>query len=1124
MYQEDTRFQNPARQQPIDGLPISSAVRPKIPKIFTPSTDNEHFSGHADAEVEDCSSELSRQLLSGPGSGAAFVVSSDETRHDGLPTSFSRDDDARHFLGYGEGERVDQDQLLSRQLLLGQGPETTFASSAPEPPFNRRPAGSSPLLEPSPLSTSFSLGDVSMSPAAMFLSTFSPAASLAPLPDDEGEQVAGYTLGPTIGYGGFSTIRKGTSPSGGIVAIKIVRRADVSKAPNPSLVRERLDNETAIWETLSHEHILPLFRSVYTPYADFFIMPYCPAGTLYDILKRDGRPALPHDDAGMMFRQVVRGLRYMHEEMGLVHGDIKLENVLVDEMGVCKIGDFGMTRRIGVLDNAEDSQQQQQQQPQPRRQRSVTGEHMSSIPHRLQAQAKRQGKTGLPIHLSLLRHHSGPRHRNSSPLPSAQNVATSHAIYEFQPGSLPYASPELLRPPSASHPYQPNPAQDIWALGVMLYALLTGRLPFMDSFEPRLQMKILHGVYDMPPGIGRGAELVLQGCLEQNVAQRWTIVAVDELSWSVDWPCPADKEIDLMVFEAPQSRSRSKSRGVVPSATRGVPLEDEGAQAQRFGRASRAQASFGNEKAAIRKGRETKMINAAARLLHIKPHNAQMHPSSFDSSREERAHRALTMLAVAVLEQCDLAGSKARAWCPTTTPCNCFQAEFTQNERLQQVILPTCGHHTRLEHPGPEPRVAFTRSRFLAMNSCVYASASIAHAARCGVAVALRNTDMTSPPALDYNGASPPSSRPSRTPLHRSTRRRQQRVARRQERARASRGLKRPWIGEWDVRAYDIAQSQRPPTTPAPPLRVRAPSAPIRPSSRARRHSQHRAAAHPALFFLTLRPTSDARRPIHAPRRNRRARACWHSSAPLSTTRRPRLSGTFTATRARRAAVFRRASSACDCRISHPPLRHLGSDVTAPTRLRSSRLNTNAAPSVRAIASVAPPSLRRTRNASQPSSAVRGPITMPLSKSVPATLSPCHAASTASTERTFSQFKIIHSALRNRLSHEKVRKQTLIREDVMRMDPMPPHGEKRKFGEESKLSGSDEDSFNSILACGFSDIIQNLVEDSEQDDTLPGALYEDSNLSNTPPSASSGQQTSSPEPLHLRIRIPPELR
>ncbi|TFY80563.1 hypothetical protein EWM64_g3448 [Hericium alpestre] len=385
----------------------------------------------------------------------------------------------------------------------------------------------------------------------MFLSAFSPAASCAPLPDDEGEEVAGYTLGPIIGYGGFSTIRKATSPSGGIVACKIVRRADMSKASNPTLARDRLDNETTIWKSLSHEHILPLFHSHHTPYADFFFMLYCPAGTLYDILKRDGRPALPHDDAGMMFRQVVRGVRYLHEEMRLVHGDLKLENVLVDDMGVCKIGDFGMARRIGVSDAPAGDERP----PQP-------------------AHSKRLGKSGLPIHLSLLCHHSGPRHRNSSPLPATQGMKT-HAIYEFQPGSLPYASPELLRLPSASHPYQPHPAQDIWALGVMLYALLTGRLPFVDSFEPRLQMKILHGVFDMPAGLGRGAELVLQGCLEHSVAKRWNIVAVDEVGWSIGWThegtdaCPADKQLDLMVLEAQQqSRSQSACRSVVMSTSR----------------------------------------------------------------------------------------------------------------------------------------------------------------------------------------------------------------------------------------------------------------------------------------------------------------------------------------------------------------------------------------------------------------------------------------------------------------------------------------------------------------------------------------------------------------------------
>jgi MAP/microtubule affinity-regulating kinase len=381
----------------------------------------------------------------------------------------------------------DMDFNVSQQFLPpGDSLHNITSSSAPEnPTYDDLP----PL---SPIFPTLDQGSMSVSPAAMFLSAFSPSVSLAPLPDDEGEEVDGYRLGSIVGYGGFSTIRRAFSPSGGSVAVKIVRRSDLASQTDSSQARDRLENEATIWKTLSHEHILPLFHLVQTSYADFFFMLLCPAGTLYDILKRDGRPALPLDDTGTMFRQVARGVRYLHEQMGLVHADLKLENVLVDEMGVCRIGDFGMTRRIG--EEIEDDPATAQPGSHARRNQSSVADSFRSL--RQSALSRGPGSLRTTAHLSLLHHNnSRPRRRESTPVStqSSNQAPHPHAVYDFPPGSLPYAAPELLRTPDTENPYRPNPAQDIWALGVMLYALLTGGLPFVDSFEPRLTMKILHG-------------------------------------------------------------------------------------------------------------------------------------------------------------------------------------------------------------------------------------------------------------------------------------------------------------------------------------------------------------------------------------------------------------------------------------------------------------------------------------------------------------------------------------------------------------------------------------------------------------------------------------------------------
>jgi hypothetical protein len=81
----------------------------------------------------------------------------------------------------------------------------------------------------------------------------------------------------------------------------------------------------------------------------------------------------------------------------------------------------------------------------------------------------------------------------------------------------------------------------------------------------------------MPKNVGRGAELVLCGCLEASVTQRWTIAAVDDVSWSVGWDSDTDNscsglaecEFERMVRETrtcaqgPASRSASCAHSVV---------------------------------------------------------------------------------------------------------------------------------------------------------------------------------------------------------------------------------------------------------------------------------------------------------------------------------------------------------------------------------------------------------------------------------------------------------------------------------------------------------------------------------------------------------------------------------
>ncbi|KAJ6468006.1 kinase-like domain-containing protein, partial [Mycena vitilis] len=337
------------------------------------------------------------------------------------------------------------------------------------------------------------------SPAALFLSAFSQAAAPVLEPDAEGQVVGGFTLGPVFAHGGFSTIRRATSATGALVAVKVVPKLKDRGAAR------RMAHEEAVWRALSHEHVLPLFACVHTPQTTFFVTQLCPAGSLFDIM-RGGVP--PREDTGRMFRQIVRGLRYLHTEQRLVHRDVKLENVLVDEAGVCRLADFGMAR--GMDEGGEWAELDRECEDEPAGVAIGGGVHRS-------------------MSLAVPRSSTYPRRDRASPSPTTTTE-------EFQPGSLPYAAPELLGPPpltSSASVKHPSPAQDIWALGVLLYALLMGRLPFVDPFEPRLVLKILGCTYAPPTNVNARTLAILHGCLAPRVHERWPVERVDEAAWAV---------------------------------------------------------------------------------------------------------------------------------------------------------------------------------------------------------------------------------------------------------------------------------------------------------------------------------------------------------------------------------------------------------------------------------------------------------------------------------------------------------------------------------------------------------------------------------------------------------------
>ncbi|MGH2840600.1 MAG: protein kinase domain-containing protein [Solirubrobacteraceae bacterium] len=153
-----------------------------------------------------------------------------------------------------------------------------------------------------------------------------------------------YRLDAQVGAGGMSTVyRAFDTVLERQVAIKLMHR----EIARDSDQLERFRREARAVAQLNHPHLVGVIDAGEEGDSDFptpyIVFEYIEGETLKDRIRRSGR--LPVPEAIAYAIEIARGLGVAHDR-GIVHRDVKPQNVLIDEEGAAKVTDFGIARSL----------------------------------------------------------------------------------------------------------------------------------------------------------------------------------------------------------------------------------------------------------------------------------------------------------------------------------------------------------------------------------------------------------------------------------------------------------------------------------------------------------------------------------------------------------------------------------------------------------------------------------------------------------------------------------------------------------------------------------------------------------------------------------------------------------
>jgi len=124
-----------------------------------------------------------------------------------------------------------------------------------------------------------------------------------------------------------------------VVAIKSLKKSLLTDEES----KRKVMQEFSILKFLNHPSVIRLYETFETKKYILFVMELCSGGDLLNYVRKHRK--LKEDVARLIFKQLIEGLHHCHSR-GILHRDIKLDNILLNSKGAIKICDFGVSKLV----------------------------------------------------------------------------------------------------------------------------------------------------------------------------------------------------------------------------------------------------------------------------------------------------------------------------------------------------------------------------------------------------------------------------------------------------------------------------------------------------------------------------------------------------------------------------------------------------------------------------------------------------------------------------------------------------------------------------------------------------------------------------------------------------------